>query len=612
MMTLRKPLFFLALCGLLMVIATNVVTAATVEVRVSRTDPACAQPACFSTIQGAVTYVDSIVNGGTVTSNSYSVRVESGTYTEAITLKSNILIQGRETAKTVLFGSGSSSVITASGITNSTIANFTITSATTGVDISSSSFITLSNNIFNLTTGTGVIINTSSNLGIANNTFYQNKIAISSGVDIPVTNNIFSRNTTALDSRGGFGSFSQVTYNDFFSNGSNGLIVTSNTNTSLDPQFVDAVHTDFHLLPGSPCIGTGNLNNYPNIFDTATSDMGAYGGLHPDMIPYKVSGVAASVPSSTTISLSWSPNSSYLTKGYRVHYGTQSGVYDGTGAAEGPSPILVTAGTSTTLSSLPVSTIAPAAPALNPPGILNQSLDLSWPAVAGATMYRVYSSTSSFDETSLPATYDVTSTNSFRLTGLINGQTYYVAVKAIAQNTYYIAVTALDVLNTTPGYYEPGIKNESVYSTESVVNVGTAYESPISNVEAAFPEKLVPYPNLPNGNQGCFIATAAYGNYSSPEVRILREFRDRYLLTSGPGSAFVRWYYRHSPAAAAFLNAHPEYKPLIRAALTPAVGAALFMTRTSLPLKMGLLVITGCAIAFLISRKLPSGTGGNR
>jgi hypothetical protein len=122
----------------------------------------------------------------------------------------------------------------------------------------------------------------------------------------------------------------------------------------------------------------------------------------------------------------------------------------------------------------------------------------------------------------------------------------------------------------------------------------------------------VPYPVVPNGNQGCFIATAAYGNYSSPEVKILREFRDRYLLTSEPGSAFVRWYYQHSPAAAAFLNAHPGYKPLVRAAITPAVGAALFMTRTSLPLKMGLLMITGCVIVFLFTRKRLSSSGGDR
>jgi hypothetical protein len=187
---------------------------------------------------------------------------------------------------------------------------------------------------------------------------------------------------------------------------------------------------------------------------------------------------------------------------------------------------------------------------------------------------------------------------------------YYVAVQAIAQNTYFLAVTAID--KDPPGPFIPGIQDESIYSNEVSASLGPDFESTVLTPVSAIPELLVPYPDLPNGNQGCFIATAAYGNYSSPEVKILREFRDRYLLTSGPGNAFVRWYYQHSPAAAAFLNAHPQYKPLVRTVLAPAVGTALFMTRTSPPLKMGLLMITGCIIAFLIYRTRRYGPGGDR
>ena len=49
--------------------------------------------------------------------------------------------------------------------------------------------------------------------------------------------------------------------------------------------------------------------------------------------------------------------------------------------------------------------------------------------------------------------------------------------------------------------------------------------------------------NGTNGNGGgCFIATAAFDSYAEPRVRLLRNLRDHYLLTSMPGRWFVRMY----------------------------------------------------------------------
>jgi formylglycine-generating enzyme required for sulfatase activity len=60
----------------------------------------------------------------------------------------------------------------------------------------------------------------------------------------------------------------------------------------------------------------------------------------------------------------------------------------------------------------------------------------------------------------------------------------------------------------------------------------------------------------PSNKQGCFIATACYGPYGSPEVAALRRFRDDVLNKSGAGRLFVGLYYRLSPPVAAWLASH--------------------------------------------------------
>lgn len=69
----------------------------------------------------------------------------------------------------------------------------------------------------------------------------------------------------------------------------------------------------------------------------------------------------------------------------------------------------------------------------------------------------------------------------------------------------------------------------------------------------------------------CFIATAAYGSYFEPEVKVLRNFRDKQLLPYRYGRAFVDWYYATSPLFAAYIAKHDSLRALTRGALMPVV-----------------------------------------
>ena len=54
--------------------------------------------------------------------------------------------------------------------------------------------------------------------------------------------------------------------------------------------------------------------------------------------------------------------------------------------------------------------------------------------------------------------------------------------------------------------------------------------------------------------EGCFIATAVYGDYDSPVVVELRQFRDVYLLPNKCGQIFIKYYYKISPFLAKIIR----------------------------------------------------------
>lgn len=75
---------------------------------------------------------------------------------------------------------------------------------------------------------------------------------------------------------------------------------------------------------------------------------------------------------------------------------------------------------------------------------------------------------------------------------------------------------------------------------------------------------------------GCLIATATYGSELSNEVQLLRNFRDKSILTSRTGSGFMiafdAWYYSFSPVVAAFIREHVTVRTVVKLALYPLIG----------------------------------------
>ncbi len=90
---------------------------------------------------------------------------------------------------------------------------------------------------------------------------------------------------------------------------------------------------------------------------------------------------------------------------------------------------------------------------------------------------------------------------------------------------------------------------------------------------------IVEAPSTPSGDSGgggggCFIATAAFGSPLEKHVRILRDFRDRILLSLPAGRTFVGFYYQTSPAIAAQIARSERLRFLTRWSLMPVVGTA--------------------------------------
>jgi hypothetical protein len=78
----------------------------------------------------------------------------------------------------------------------------------------------------------------------------------------------------------------------------------------------------------------------------------------------------------------------------------------------------------------------------------------------------------------------------------------------------------------------------------------------------------------------CLIATATYGSTSSPEVQLLRTFRDNQIEKTKVGSSFMivfnAWYYSFSPYVASYISTHSPARLALRFYLYPIIAILYF------------------------------------
>lgn len=99
----------------------------------------------------------------------------------------------------------------------------------------------------------------------------------------------------------------------------------------------------------------------------------------------------------------------------------------------------------------------------------------------------------------------------------------------------------------------------------------------------------------------CFVATAAYGDAGHPMVQVLRDFRDRVLLSFESGRWFVEKYYHYGPAAAQAIENRPFMMWAVRCLLAPFVFFAFCLMYAPMALLFVFLVsliFTSAGFAF--------------
>ncbi|MBN2341325.1 MAG: fibronectin type III domain-containing protein [Deltaproteobacteria bacterium] len=129
-----------------------------------------------------------------------------------------------------------------------------------------------------------------------------------------------------------------------------------------------------------------------------------------------------------------------------------------------------------------------------------------------------------------------------------------IKISGLDDGTYYqVAVSALDEYGNPSNFSEPRCS-----TPQESVGIGDAIDT---------------------DGEFCFIATAAFGSYDHPTVKVLRVFRDQFLRELPLGDAIVAGYYAVGPSLAAWVKPHSETQSVLQSTLSLFAGASILLVQ---------------------------------
>jgi|GEM_PF-2557609 len=182
--------------------------------------------------------------------------------------------------------------------------------------------------------------------------------------------------------------------------------------------------------------------------------------------------------------------------------------------------------------------------------------------------------------------YQINSFNSYSNSFNINVSNLEQAYK------YNVFYDQIELSDTPLLLNQPTIHIKEILCSPDQLNVEFYGKDNLSNIIVATATLVEGKLNItPVKIDECFIATAAYGSKFESSVILLRQFRDRFLLTNSIGSEFVETYYKNSPPIAHYISQRDYLRTAVRLALIPFITLAFLCLHPQCFFILGIFVV---------------------